>query len=305
MPLMGMYANGPRDDGTSAAIGGRIYDQAFVVNRIPLPALFALSLFAGIERPMKVEDCGRAFMSHRVVGESEWLQARKHHLAREKELLRQLDELRRQRRELPWLRVDKPYVFQSATGTQTLADLFGDSSQLAIQHFMFAPEWSEGCVGCSFQADHVDAALVHLRHHDVAFAAVSRAPIEKLEAFRQRMGWGFHWVSSGDSEFNYDFGVSFRAADLARGPVQFNFEPRELDGEEMPGISIFFKDEEGAIYRTYSAYGRGMEQLVGAYSYLDLMPKGRNETGPAFDLTDWVRHHDQYAKEQKSGCGCA
>jgi predicted dithiol-disulfide oxidoreductase (DUF899 family) len=243
-------------------------------------------------------------MKHRVVTESEWVQARKQHLARERELLRQMDELRRQRRELPWVRIDKPYVFEGPTGVQTLADLFGRSSQLAIQHFMFAPEWVEGCVGCSFQADHVDAAFVHLQHHDIAFAAVSRAPIEKLEAFRKRMGWKFHWVSSAASDFNYDFGVSFRATDLARGPVQFNFEPRELDGEEMPGISIFIKDEDGAIYRTYSAYGRGAEELVGAYSYLDLMPKGRNETGPAFDLTDWVRLHDRYSAEEKSCCAC-
>ncbi|MFL6618307.1 MAG: DUF899 domain-containing protein [Povalibacter sp.] len=243
-------------------------------------------------------------MSHRVVSESEWVQARKHHLARERELLRQLDELRRQRRELPWVRIEKPYIFQSVSGTQTLADLFGDCSQLAIQHFMFAPDWVEGCVGCSFQADHVDAAFVHLKHHDVAFAAVSRAPIDKIESFRRRMGWRFHWVSSADSDFNYDFGVSFRPTDLARGPVQFNFEARELDSEEMPGISIFLKHADGAIFRTYSAYGRGVEQLVGAYSYLDLMPKGREENGPAFDLTDWVRHHDKYTNTQEQPACC-
>jgi predicted dithiol-disulfide oxidoreductase (DUF899 family) len=242
-------------------------------------------------------------VKHRVVDESEWVQARRVHLQREKELLRQLDELRRQRRELPWVRVDKPYVFESVDGPQMLADLFGNCSQLVIQHFMFAPEWVEGCVGCSFQADHVDAAFVHLKHHDVAFAAVSRAPIEKIEAFRRRMDWQFRWVSSNRSEFNFDFGVSFRPTDLARGPVQFNFEPRELDGEEMPGVSIFFKDEDGSIYRTYSAYGRGVEHLVGAYNYLDMMPKGRNETGPAFDLTDWVKHHDKY-EEAVEGCEC-
>lgn len=242
-------------------------------------------------------------MKHRVVGEAEWFAARGHHLSREKELLRQFDELRRQRRELPWLRIAKPYVFQGPHGPQTLVDLFGASSQLVVQHFMFAPEWTEGCVGCSFQADHVDAAFVHLRHHDVAFAAVSRAPVEKIEAFRRRMGWQFHWVSSADNDFNYDFDVSFRAEDLARGPVRFNFELREVDGEEMPGISVFYRDEEGDIYRTYSAYGRGVEPLVGAYSYLDLAPKGRNENGPAFNLTDWVRHHDKY-DTAPSVCGC-
>jgi predicted dithiol-disulfide oxidoreductase (DUF899 family) len=242
-------------------------------------------------------------MKHRVVGEAEWFAARAHHLSREKELLRQFDELRRQRRELPWLKITKPYVFQGPHGPQTLNDLFGTSSQLIVQHFMFAPQWAEGCVGCSFQADHVDAAFVHLRHHDVAFAAVSLAPFDKIEAFRRRMGWQFHWVSSADSDFNYDFDVSFRPEALARGAVRFNFELRELDGEEMPGVSVFHRDEQGDIHRTYSAYGRGVEQLVGAYNYLDLAPKGRNETGPAFNLTDWVRHHDRY-DDAPSACGC-
>jgi predicted dithiol-disulfide oxidoreductase (DUF899 family) len=243
-------------------------------------------------------------MKHRVVEEGEWRRARKQHLRREKELLSQLDELRRQRRELPWVRMDKPYVFTSDAGLQKLSDLFGDCSQLVIQHFMFAPDWAEGCVGCSFQADHVDAAFIHLKHHDVAFAAVSRAPLEKIQAFRKRMGWSFHWVSSYGSDFNYDFGVSFKPADLARGPVEFNFAPTELETEEMPGVSIFYKDTDGSVYRTYSAYGRGAEQLVGAYNYLDLMPKGRNETGPAFDLTDWVKHHDRYVSQAKSCCAC-
>ena len=233
-------------------------------------------------------------MKHRVVGQAEWLHARRVHLQKEKELQRQLDELHRQRRELPWVRVEKPYVFEAPGGLQTLADLFDSCSQLVIQHFMFAPEWSQGCVGCSFQADHVDAAFLHLKHHDVAFAAVSRASVEQIEAFRQRMGWRFHWVSSARNEFNFDFDVSFRPADLASGPVQFNFEPREIDCEEMPGVSVFYKDTDGSVYRTYSAYGRGVEQLVGAYNYLDMTPKGRNETGPAFDLTDWVRYNDEY-----------
>jgi predicted dithiol-disulfide oxidoreductase (DUF899 family) len=244
-------------------------------------------------------------MKHRIVDESEWLTERRHHLAREKDLLRRLDELRQQRRELPWTRIDKPYTFEGALGTVTLADLFDGRSQLFVQHFMFAPDWQEGCVGCSFQADHVDAAFVHLRHHDVAFAAISRAAFARIDAFRRRMGWHFEWVSSYGCDFNYDFGVSFRPADLAAGAVQFNFEPRELDSEEMPGVSVFYRDEAGQIYRTYSAYGRGAEQLVGAYNYLDLTPKGRNETGPAFDLTDWVRHHDKYVTTTAPhGCGC-
>jgi len=233
-------------------------------------------------------------MSHPIVSESEWLVARKQHLLREKDVLRQLDDLRRQRRELPWVRIDKDYRFTGPRGLQSLADLFDGRSQLVVQHFMFDPQWGEGCVGCSFQADHVDAAFVHLKHHDVAFAAVSRAPWPKLEAFRQRMGWHFHWVSSEGSDFNYDFGVSFKPSDLADGNVSYNFEARELESEEMPGVSIFVRDDAGLIYRTYSTYGRGAELLVGAYSYLDLTPKGRNETGPAFDLTDWVKHHDRY-----------
>jgi predicted dithiol-disulfide oxidoreductase (DUF899 family) len=232
-------------------------------------------------------------VKHHVVSEAEWISARKQHLAREKDLLRQQDDLRRQRRELPWMKVDKLYTFEGPNGMQTLADLFGDCSQLVVQHFMFGPDWQEGCVGCSFQADHVDAAFRHLRHHDVSFAAVSRAPLARLQAFRQRMDWQFHWVSSLGSDFNYDFGVSFSAADIAAGSVRYNFEPRELESEEMPGVSVFRRDEAG-IYRTYSAYGRGDEQLIGAYHYLDITPLGRNENGPAFDLTDWVRHHDKY-----------
>ncbi|HMN43872.1 MAG TPA: thioredoxin family protein [Povalibacter sp.] len=233
-------------------------------------------------------------MNHPVVSEAEWLAARRRHLLRENDLRRQLDDLRRQRRELPWMAVIKAYSFFGAQGRQTLVDLFGNCSQLVVQHFMFAPEWEEGCVGCSFQADHVDAAFVHLQHHDVAFAAVARAPWPKLDAFRRRMGWKFHWVSSYGSDFNRDFSVSFQPQELTDGPVFYNFEDQYLASEEMPGISVFLRDSDGVIYRTYSAYGRGTELLVGAYSYLDLTPKGRNETGPAFDLTDWVRLHDRY-----------
>lgn len=241
-------------------------------------------------------------MNHPVVSEADWLAARRRHLLRENDLLRQLDDLRRQRRELPWMAVTKAYSFFGPGGKQTLGDLFGDCSQLVVQHFMFAPGWEEGCVGCSFQADHVDAAFVHLRHHDVAFAAVARAPWPKLDAFRRRMGWKFNWVSSYGSDFNQDFGVSFPSRPLADDPVFYNFEMRYLASEEMPGISVFLRDPEGVVYRTYSAYGRGAEQLVGAYSYLDLTPKGRNETGPAFDLTDWVRLHDRYETPVAPAC---
>lgn len=242
-------------------------------------------------------------MSHRIVSENEWIAARKRHLVKEKEFTRLYDELTRQRRELPWVRVEKNYLFDGPKGTQTLADLFAGRSQLIVQHFMFGPGWKEGCVGCSFQADHVDSAWVHLAHHDVSFAAVSRAPFAQIEPFRQRMGWRFHWVSSYGSDFNYDYQVSFTQQALANGATSYNFEARELDSEEMPGISVFFREAGGEIFRTYSSYGRGDEQLIGAYSYLDLTPRGRNETGPSFDLTDWVRHHDKYEQRTSSCCG--
>lgn len=241
-------------------------------------------------------------MNHPIVSEAEWLAARRRHLMREKDLQRQLDDLYRQRRELPWTPVNQPYVFFGPRGQQRLADLFDGHSQLILQHFMFAPDWEEGCVGCSFQAEHVDAAFVHLQHHDVSFAAVSRAPWPKLEAFRRRMGWKFHWVSSYGNDFNYDFGVSFRPEDMARGPVTFNFEECDVTSEELPGVSVFTRDAGGAVFRTYSTYGSGSDLLVGAYNFLDMTPNGRNENGPAFDLTDWVRLKDRYETASSRSC---
>jgi predicted dithiol-disulfide oxidoreductase (DUF899 family) len=228
---------------------------------------------------------------HPVVSREEWLTARKQLLLKEKELTRQRDELHRQRRELPWVKVEKTYVFDGANGKVTLSDLFEGRSQLIVQHFMFAPDWAEGCTGCSFKSDHIDGARVHLEHHDVAFASVSRAPIEKIDAYRKRMGWTFTWVSSFNSDFNYDFNVSFRPGE----PAIYNY--RELPaggGGEASGDSVFFKDENGDIYHTYSTFARGDEILVGTYNYLDMTPKGRNETGPGFNLMDWVKRHDQY-----------
>jgi predicted dithiol-disulfide oxidoreductase (DUF899 family) len=169
---------------------------------------------------------------------------------------------------------------------------------------MFGPDWSEGCVGCSFQADHVDGVLLHIGQRDVSFVAVSRAPLARIEAFRRRMGWRFEWVSSLGSDFNYDFGVSFTPDDERRGKAYYNFEMRDYQSDELPGISVFCKDEAGQVFRTYSAYGRGDELLVGTYNYLDLTPKGRDENGPAGDLTDWVRHHDRYDAPPVRGC-CA
>lgn len=234
------------------------------------------------------------FPPHRVVSRDEWISHRQKLLAEEKALTRSYDELCRQRRELPWVRLEKNYVFDSAQGPVTLAGLFGDRSQLIVQHFMLGPGWEEGCVGCSFGADHLDPALVHLTQRDVAFAAVSRAPLAEIEPFHRRMGWGFRWVSSHGSDFNTDFYVSFQPEDLIDGQVYYNYDFRDFVSEELPGISIFAKDADGAIYHTYSVYGRGLEPMLTTYFLLDLTPKGRDETGATGNLTDWVRHHDRY-----------
>jgi len=230
----------------------------------------------------------------KVVSRAEWLAARRQLLAREKELTNARDEVSRQRRELPWVKVEKPYAFDGPNGKETLADLFGGCSQLLIKHFMFGPGWKEGCVGCSFEVDHIRGALAHLQNHDVTYVAVSRAPLQEIEAFKQRMGWSFKWVSSFGSDFNYDYHVSFNRDDLARGKVYYNFEMCDIEMEELSGRSVFYKDEAGDVFHTYSAYGRGTEELLSTYVVLDLMPKGRNETGPNYNLTDWVRHHDRY-----------
>ena len=235
----------------------------------------------------------------RIVSRVEWLEARKAHLAREKELTRLHDRVRAERRGLPWVLIEKPYVFEGPQGQVSLAGLFQGRSQLIVQHFMLGPGWTEGCVGCSFSADHVDAARQHFERNDLSFAAVSRAPYPEIAAFQRRMGWRFAWVSSFGSDFNADFDVSFTQQDAANGKVFYNFEVRDYQGDELPGTSVFAKDEAGQVFHTYSAYGRGDELLIGAYNFLDLVPKGRNENGPNFDLTDWVRHHDRYDDEAK------
>jgi predicted dithiol-disulfide oxidoreductase (DUF899 family) len=227
---------------------------------------------------------------HPIVSREEWVVARKLLLAKEKQLTRELDALAKERRDLPWVKVEKTYVFEGSNGKETLADLFDGRSQLIVQHFMFSPDWPEGCTGCSFKSDHIDGARVHLEHHDVSFVSISRAPLEKIEAYRQRMGWTFKWVSSHHSDFNYDYGVSFRPGE----PAMYNYTQIPEGSGEASGDSVFYKDEAGDIYHTYSTYGRGDEKLVGTYNYLDLTPKGRNETGPGFNLMDWVKRHDQY-----------
>jgi len=244
-------------------------------------------------------------MQHnRIVSRDEWLAARKAHLAKEKDLTRQRDELSRQRRELPWVRVEKPYVFDGPDGKETLADLFGGRSQLIVYHFMLGPEWEEGCKSCSFLADHIDGSVIHLAHRDVTFVEVSRAPMPKIEAFKKRMGWRFKWVASYGNGFNSDYHVSFTKDDLAKGKTYYNYEVRESQSEgEAPGASVFYKDRTGDIFHTYSAYARGLDMLVGAYNYLDLTPKGRDEDGLPFTM-DWVRHHDKY-EDQHEGRGSA
>ena len=231
---------------------------------------------------------------HKVVLWEEWLAARKAHLANEEALTRARDALSRERRELPWVRIEKPYVFDGPNGQETLADLFDGRSQLIVKHFMFGPDWGQGCVGCSFHADHIGGALVHLEHHDVTLVAVSRAPLDRIEAFRQRMGWRFKWVSSHGGDFNYDYHVSFTPEQIATGEMYYNYEMSRIDSDELSGLSVFYKDETGDIFHTHSQYARGSDLLLGTYNYLDLTPKGRNENGPGHNLTDWVRHHDRY-----------
>jgi predicted dithiol-disulfide oxidoreductase (DUF899 family) len=233
----------------------------------------------------------------KIVSRAEWSAARKAHQAKELALLERNQELCAERRALPWVKIDKTYRFRGPDGDVTLPELFGSKRQLMVYHFMFGPSWSEGCLGCSFMADHFDGALWHLPQRDLAFVAVSRAPLEKLEAYKRRMGWKFAWVSSLESDFNFDFEVSFSAEAIASGLACYDGEPRAVQSEELPGTSVFYKDANGDVFHTYSSFGRSEERLVGAYAFLDLLPKGRDESGPSFDLTDWVRRHDEYEPE--------
>ena len=229
----------------------------------------------------------------RVVSHEQWLTERAAFMAKEKEFTRLRDELSRQRRELPWETVEKSYVFEGPRGRETLAQLFEGRSQLVVYHFMFNPAWDEGCPGCSFWADNFDGIDIHLAHRDITFLAISRAPLAKLEAYRKRMGWSFKWVSAGDSDFNYDFQASFDAEAAQSGAAYYNYGTGRKVGEDMPGVSVFYKDRNGDIYHTYSAYSRGIDLLNGAYNYIDLTPKGRDEDGlPSPNA--WWRRHDRY-----------
>jgi predicted dithiol-disulfide oxidoreductase (DUF899 family) len=232
-------------------------------------------------------------MQHQIVSQEEWLAARRQHLSEEKEFTRLRDRLSAARRELPWVRVEKDYVFDTPDGKATLADLFDGRSQLLVYHFMFGPGWEQGCPSCSFLSDHIDGANLHLPQRDVTLLAVSRAPLPQIEAFKQRMGWRFRWVSSYGNDFNQDYHVSFTPDEMAQGEVYYNYGMTEFPSEEAPGISAFYKDPGGAIFHTYSAYARGLDMLVGAYNYLDLVPKGRDEAALPWTMA-WVRHHDRY-----------
>lgn len=228
----------------------------------------------------------------RIVSHAEWLAKRVAFLQKEKEFTRLRDELSRQRRELPWEPVTKEYVFDGPDGRETLADLFAGRSQLVVYHLMFRPGAEEACVGCSFWADNFNGIDVHVAHRDTTLLAISRAPLAKLDAYARRMGWTFKWVSSGDSDFNYDFGVSFKPETIEAGTAGYNYGTINSVGEDMPGVSVFYRDPDGNIFHTYSTYSRGIDILNGAYNYIDLTPKGRDEEGQRGMY--WLRRRDQY-----------
>jgi predicted dithiol-disulfide oxidoreductase (DUF899 family) len=230
---------------------------------------------------------------HVVVPHEEWLVARRKLLEEEKAFTRQRDALSRRRREMPWERIERDYRFEGPEGRRSLADLFDGRSQLIVYHFMLGPDWESGCKSCSFWADNFNGIDVHLAHRDVTLAAVSRAPYPKIATFKKRMGWSFAWYSSFGDDFNYDFQVSFHPADLKSGEVEYNFEKRKLSMDETPGISVFARNEAGEVFHTYSCYARGLDMVNGAYHFLDLTPKGRDEDGLPFSMS-WVRHHDRY-----------
>jgi predicted dithiol-disulfide oxidoreductase (DUF899 family) len=242
-------------------------------------------------------------LSRKVVSRSEWLDTRKAFLAKEKALTRQRDALAKERLELPWVRVEKDYVFETSEGKKTLAELFGDKKQLLLHHFMFGPEWEQGCPGCSLTADTSDPNIVHLTQRDVAFVAVSRAPLSRIAPFQQRMGWSFPWVSSFGSDFNFDFGVSFTPEEMVAGKRPYNYGSIDFPSDEGPGFSAFYKNKDGEVFHTYSTYGRGGEGVLGVYALLDMVPLGRNEEGIEPHPMAWVRHHDKYeGAPQKHGC---
>ncbi|MFB3045463.1 MAG: DUF899 domain-containing protein [Acidiferrobacterales bacterium] len=230
---------------------------------------------------------------HKVVSAAEQLEVRKAFLAKEKELTRLRDQLSQECRQLPWVKVDKEYLFDGPDGQETLADLFAARSQLIVYHFMYHPSWKEGCPSCSFWADNFNGIIVHLNHRDVSMVAISKAPLKQLEAYKKRMDWRFKWLSSYDNDFNRDYNVSFTAEELAKGEAYYNYKMGAFPSEEAPGVSVFYKDEHSDIFHTYSTYARGLDMLNGAYHYLDIVPKGRDEEGLPWTMA-WLRRHDSY-----------
>jgi predicted dithiol-disulfide oxidoreductase (DUF899 family) len=246
-------------------------------------------------------------VDHAVVSSDRWVAERKKLLAHERELTHLRDQIARERRALPWVRIDKNYVFDTPSGPRSLTDLFEGRHQLLVQHFMFGPSWEQGCPSCSYMADHTDGMTVHLAHRDTTFVAISRAPLAEIQRFRQRMGWQFKWVSSNANDFNFDFGVSFTPEEKVKNEVTYNYGTQPYEWDELPGISGFYKDDAGKTFHTYSTYRRGVEAMMGTYNLLDLTSKGRDEK-PGEGMA-WVRHHDRYepdpvAKAAPTGGSC-
>lgn len=228
---------------------------------------------------------------HRIVPHDQWIAARRDFLAKEKEFTRLRDELSRERRALPWEKVEKAYVFDGPNGKESLGDLFQGKSQLIVYHFMFDPGWDAGCKSCSFWADNFERLPVHLKHRDISLVAISRAPLAKLEAYKKRLGWTFKWVSSGSNDFNYDYHVSFKPQAVEKGELDYNYGTLRMKAPEMPGVSVFYQDPSGAVFHTYSSYARGIDMLNNAYHYIDLTPKGREE---GEGIMRWLRRNDEY-----------
>lgn len=233
--------------------------------------------------------------NHRIVSKDEWLAARSALLKKEKEFTLLRDKLGQQQRDMPWVLVDKEYLFDGPNGKQTLSDLFDGRSQLIVYHFMYDPNWDAGCPSCSFWADNFNGIVVHLNQRDVTMIAVSKAPYSKIGEYKKRMGWNFKWVSSYDNDFNFDYHVSFTPQELSEKKAFYNYNLQDTHSPEREGVSVFYKDTAGHVFHTYSAYARGIDVLNVAYHYLDLVPKGRDEDGHEFPQF-WVRRHDEYGK---------
>jgi predicted dithiol-disulfide oxidoreductase (DUF899 family) len=228
-----------------------------------------------------------------IVSRDEWLEARRELLEEEKQFTRLRDQLSIKRRKLPWVKIDTEYLFDGTNGQQSLSDLFEEKSQLIIYHFMYGPDWQEGCPSCSFWADNFNGIDIHLGHRDANLVVISRASLNTLEAYKKRMGWSFKWLSSLGSDFNYDYQVSFTADELEKGEMFYNYSMGSFPADEAPGISVFYKNSEGDVFHSYSCYARGLDMLNGAYHYMDLLPKGRDEDDLDFTMA-WLRRQDQY-----------